>query len=215
MKKEFYKLSIVFTMIVFSFSLAFFLGREVTLSGLQKSQDSSAVKSRHKSPLPREADRQQGLSTPGKDWQRKKVRKHKKALIPDGVHKQAQEQAEEKSPPPSEEPPTRPRAKTADDLQTQKTERESAKNTPDRTHSQRENKKITALLISVHSNKESATEKSTQLKIRFPRWKIFFKESGNFYKVYIGPFRKKESAEKFLNQLKDKPDLSGAKLEEI
>ena len=233
MKKEFYKLSIVFTMIVFSFSLAFFLGREVTLSGLQKSQDSSIVKSRRKpSPAPQRVDEPQGA--PLVRGQRggqspQKMQEYKKApaqtwdqaqdQVQEPPHQQAEENAptpplaEEDSTPPAT-PPANRKAKSAEDLRLKSREPENAK-TPLEQHSQKENKKITALLVSVHHDKESATEKSTQLKIRFPRWKIFFKESENLYKVYIGPFRTKASAEKFLNKLKNKPDLSGAKLEEI
>ena len=76
MKKEFYKLSIVFTMILFAFSLAFFLGKEVTLSGQQQSKKQSSP-SPHTSPVLSESK----ISTEDfTDKQREKVKEYKKTL---------------------------------------------------------------------------------------------------------------------------------------
>ena len=58
-------------------------------------------------------------------------------------------------------------------------------------------------------------EQSTQLKLRFPKWKIFFKKAEKDYKIYIGPFKSKESAEVFLKELQKKPEFSSIKLETI
>ncbi len=191
MKKEFYKLSIVFIIIVFSFALAFFLGREITLSGLQKSKkplppSSSNLKSKEVSldnnPFSK------GLS--GKKEkepnQREKVNEYKKDLILKQPAKAS------------------PINKAPDVKQKEK-----------KPVAEEYSRKIYVLFITSHDSKESATEKSTQLKLRFPKWKIFFKKSENSYKVYIGPFQSKESAENFLKKLQDKPDFSSVKLEKI
>lgn len=184
-KKEFYKLSLVFIMIVFSFSLAFFLGREVALSGQQKKEPDLFKETKTKQPdnkslsihsLPEKIER----------TQREKVNEYKKTLPTEQTVK------------PDESQDKKPQA------QDKKQEVQNEKSD-----------EMYGLLITVHDDKESATEKSTQLKLRFPQWQFFFKKSKSTYKVYIGPFRTKSSAKDFLKKLQKNSEFSSIKLEKI
>ena len=178
MKKEFYKLSLVFIMIVFSFSLAFFLGREVTLSNQQQSQKqelSTSIEAKTKS-----SDNPSfSNSAPDEKKEYKKILSHK--------------QSKKKS-------------KSYENRGSKQIEKKQKPNKFD---------EIYGLVIASYADKESASEKSTQLKLRFPNWRIFFKKSKDVYKVYIGPFRTKLAAEKILKELQKKPDFSSIKLETI
>ena len=164
-------------MIVFAFSLAFFLGREVTLSGQQKSKKINPSPNL-KAPI----SHKDNLSPEGPiNSQREKVNKYKKTLI----HEQSEKKIESTK---------QPKAKT------------EIKNL---------NNEVYALFVASYEDKESATETSTQLKLRFPKWEIFFKRTEEVYKVYIGPFKTKKSAENFLKELQKKPEFSTIKLETI
>ena len=177
-KKEFYKLSLVFIMIVFSFSLAFFLGREVTLSDRQKKEPVFFKETNTKQP-----DNKPPLTNVPSEkieqTQREKVNEYKKTLS--AKHAVKPNNSQEKK----------------QEVQQEKLD------------------EMYGLLITVHDDKESASEKSTQLKLRFPQWQIFFKKSKKSYKVYIGPFRTKSSAKKFLKKLQENPEFSSVKLEKI
>ncbi|MYE07701.1 MAG: SPOR domain-containing protein, partial [Oligoflexia bacterium] len=172
MKKEFYKLSIVFTMIVFAFALAFFLGKEVTLSGQQKSKKKPPISPHTPTALPENKISSEDFT----DKQREKVKEYKKNLVQDE---------------PSEK-------------ENQLNKKEKIKPTEVKKEPQQKPKEIYALFLASYKDKETATEQSTQLKLRFPKWKIFFKKEKEVYKVYIGPFKSKPSAENFLKELQKK-----------
>ena len=74
---------------------------------------------------------------------------------------------------------------------------------------------IYGLLIAKYQSRDTAIDKSSQLKIRFPDWDIFFKLSDDVYKVYIGPFKEKILAEKFLSDIKKKEEFKEVELEQI
>lgn len=166
-------------MIVFSFSLAFFLGREVTLSSKKNTEELPVANQKTEQmdkPFVTPALKK---TFPEKTTQREKIQQYKETL-------------------PSKEETTKKADKTD--------------KTPEITQ---ETNAIYGLLISSYDNKPSAMEQSTQIKIRFPQWKVFFKKSQDSYKVYIGPFKKKEIAKKFLKELKKKSEFSYVKLEKI
>lgn len=192
MKKEFYKLSFVFIMIVFSFSLAFFLGREMTLSPLQQEQSPETVSD----------DKLSSPNLPSsykKQSQREKVNLYKKTLSDNISDKNAPSKAPEP-------------VKKLEDTNEDTTNIEPLSKKPTQ---KKPTQILYTLLIAQYEHKKSAIEKSTQLKIQFPHWKIFFKKIKNSYKVYIGPFKLKESAENFLKELQENPDFSHVKLEEL
>ena len=74
---------------------------------------------------------------------------------------------------------------------------------------------IYALRIKVHQNQESAMKQSTDLKLRFPSWRFFFKKTGKTYTVYIGPFNLKQSAQRALQKLKNKKGFASTRIEEL
>ena len=173
-------------MIIFAFSLAFFLGREVTLSDRQKSKktDASSLSSTLKSSTSF-YDHQIESSFDNKKAhkQREKVKKYKKTLITEKPIKDI----------------TRDKTQEVKQLKTE----------------MKEPNTVYALFVAGYGDKESATEKSTQLKLRFPKWEIFFKRTEEAYKVYIGPFKLKESAENFLKELQKNSEFSTVTLEKI
>lgn len=172
-------------MIIFAFALAFFLGKEVTLSGQQKSKKKSP-RSFHPSPVPPD---HKISSEDFTDKQREKVNEYKKTLF--------QEEPEE----PSEK-----------EIHSHNQEKREP---PEIKKELQKPKEVYVLFIASYKDKETATEQSTQLKLRFPKWKIFFKKAKEVYKVYIGPFKSKDSAENFLIELQKKPEFSSIKLETI
>ena len=181
MKKELYKLIIVFTMIVFAFSLAFFLGRETALFPKTKPKTFADVfnPTVGPSPAPKKSPAPSfTASDREKPTQRIKVKEYKKTLKP-GLTA-----------------PTGPGPTPF------------APQLPEPPH-------IYALLVAVHNDKDTAVEKATNLKSRFPEWKIFFKKNQDSYKVYIGPFREKKKAEDFLKKVQTKPGLSTVKVEKL
>ena len=189
MKKEFYKLSLVFVMIIFSFSLAFFLGREVTLFGQKQEKEASPVQqaeqlndeSIYVKPSSKEVETQ---------TQTEKVNEYEQSLLRTEVKEDTKNE------------------KKIDEIKEDvKSEEEKEAVKPSNI--------LYGLLINSYSERELATEKAAQLKLRFPNWKFFFKKSKNLYKVYIGPFTQKEAAENFLKEIKKKPDFSSVKVEQI
>ena len=185
MKKEFYKLSLVFIMIIFSFSLAFFLGREITVSDKQKTKDPDLFKDTTKQ-FDNNSSPANLLPEKEEQTQREKVNEYKKTLHDEQNKKQTTSNKE---------------------LETKQSELKQKSKKPDEIYY--------GLLITTHDDKESAMEKSTQLKTRFPQWRIFFKKSENSYKVYIGPFSTDAMAKKIMNELKKKPEFSHLKVEKI
>lgn len=181
MKKEFYKLSLVFIMIIFSFSLAFFLGKEITLSNRKKTKDPDLLKETKKQ-LNNPSSDTHLLPEKKEQTQREKVNEYKKTL-----------------------PDKKPAIPNKNIEMTQSESKHQAKTSDE----------MYGVLITTHDDKESAMEKSTQLKTRFPQWRILFKKSKDSYKVYIGPFSTKTSAKKFMDELKKKPEFSELKLEKM
>ena len=172
-------------MIVFSFSLAFFLGREVTLSNKKNTEELPITHQKTE-----QMDKPFVTPTskklfPEKGTQREKVQKYKETL-------------------PSETETTKKAEK-----------KENTQKTIKKQEVTQETDAIYGLLISSYDNKPLAMEQSTQIKTRFPQWKVFFKKSQDSYKVYIGPFKQKEIAKKFLKELKKKSEFSYVKLEKI
>ena len=202
MKKEFYKLSLVFIMIVFSFSLAFFLGREVTLSGEKQKEESSSLQEKKldnktlhvESPF-KEEEKVQMQS----ENENEKVDEHEQALL--RTKATEDEESEKKA-------DTKSENKEEVDAKVEK-KADQAKDSTE------ESNVLYGLLIDSYDEKQSAAEKAAQLKLRFPKWKILFKKSKDLYKVYIGPFIQKETAENFLKEIQKKPDFSSVKMEQI
>ncbi len=191
MKKEFYKLSLVFIMIIFSFSLAFFLGREVTLFGQKQEKEAPSVQQVEQ--LNNESIDVKP-SSKEVETQNEKINEHEQSLL---------------------------RTKMKEDTKNEKKIdkiKEDIKSEEEKKATKEEVKPsniLYGLLINSYNEKELATEKAAQLKLRFPKWKFFFKKSKNLYKVYIGPFTQKEAAENFLKEIKNKPDFSSVKVEQI
>ena len=177
MKKELYKLILVFIMISFSFALAFFIGREVTLAGQKyKSPTKKYIKKPKKSPV-------------------------KIAPLPSINNTPTRNIAP--STPPAHTPPKATHSVPPSGL----------------THPKPISKKINSVMygvfISQHTSKEKAMDKATQIKLRFPQWRLFVKRSGKTYTVYIGPFRHPKSAKSFLNQVENKKDFPSIRIQKI
>ena len=199
MKKEFYKLILVFIMITFSFSLAFFLGREVTLSDKHQPEKTKSV------PFKKEKSYNQPFPkySSGKEIkQKEKVSEYKKIL--------SEKKSEKKENQEKRKGIKQPEGKQKDK---EMSENQEVKKPKEKADTQKP--EIYALLVASYNNKDDAIRKSTGLKSRFPQWKIFFKKSGNSYKVYIGPFRGKSSTENFLKELQKESDFSSVKMEKI
>ena len=151
MEKEFYKLVLTAIMVVSSFSLAFFLGRKITLS------DKALVPPSASSPdLAETAAIQPAIEL-----------KNTAVAIENDIE---------------EVPPA--------DLYVWR--------------------------LKTFGDKEKAMEHSTQIKLKFPDWPVFFKKSGAFYKVYTGPFNSLPKARRFLKRAKaEDPLLPSAVLEKL
>ena len=234
MKKEFYKLTFVFIMIVFSFSLAFFLGREMALSPSQPAQKKISKNSLLQNPSAHNPP-----PTHAEQTQREKVELYKKTLsdqpalkkpqtgtiIPKDIKESAQLRGRDfsatlkknnlnlKSSIGALKQPNQ--GKSAEHPLKAKNPSIKKEKTNNQNKQPEEKNLLYALLVAQHDNKKSAVENSTKLKSRFPHWKIFFKKSKDSYKVYIGPFSPKEPAEKFLKEIQEKPDFSKVKLEQL
>ena len=198
MRKELYKLILVFIMISFSFALAFFIGREVTLAGQKnKSQKHSSTSSsmgvNHTSSFKKE-----NIHPP------KQLQKTKPTISPQTLPNQPQATA---TPNGTEENIQKP---TADQL----TSNQNAPTNNVKTTTTKDSV-IYGLFIANYQNKNQAMDKATQIKLRFPQWRIFVKRSGPMYTVYIGPFRKKELVQRFLHEIEDKKDFPSIRIEKI
>ena len=228
MKKEFYKLFLVFAMIVFSFSLAFFLGREITLSDqgiqnekkqalqknpLESSNLSSAKQKTYlKSParLGEGVATSQGQVTPQGQVDEAEAKKHasqkEASSLPKGLSS-ASSQA-------GSTPPNQLTKRS----QTKLTLSENQKTTASPGQNDLKKNKtppLFALMVNSYKSKELAVESSAKLKLRFPEWRWFLKKSKKSYKVYIGPFEQKNLAEQFLKQLRKNKEFASVKLEKI
>ncbi len=216
MQKEFYKLGLVFVMISFSFVLAFFLGREVTLAGLKDTQQatSNPVSPMVSDSLPADVFDHLDVS----DHLVHSANKDKKVPLEPATNHVAVEK-----PSPTTSSPT-----SSDKLlMRQKIEQKIGQQTQPQHKTQQQHEEennldssaspppIYGLFIADYSTKEQAMEKSSRLKIRFPSWKIFFKRSGSLYRVYIGPFMQKQLAEEFLNNLEKEKEFSSLRVTKI
>ena len=246
MKKEFYKLVIVFIMIVFSFSLAFFLGKEIILSGPYEEKTSPNINSQNKGTLKLSKDH---LISREEDrgGQRKKIEEYRKKLITENPATEPEETnpalatepeetgaelakpvarpttAESTSTTPEESPTSELTTPAGAKTSTKSENKKEQKKTPieikkPQTSAEEEapvTKQLYGLLIEKYNEKEPAMEKSTKFKLRFPNLRVFFKQSKDMYKVYIGPFSSKEKAEDFLKKWEKKEDAPPLLLEKI
>ena len=180
---------------MFAFSLAFFLGREITLSGqkneIKKSKQQGEVLL--KTLLPEQK-------------QREKVSNYKKILEPQTTLKE-----EEKKEIKFEEEKAEEEKAEEEKAEEEKAEEEKAE---EEKASSLQKEKYT-ISIKTYEDKNSAIKRSAKIKSQFPRWKVFFKKSKNSYKVYVGSFSNKERAETFLKELLAKPDFSSSTLEKL
>ena len=74
---------------------------------------------------------------------------------------------------------------------------------------------IYGIFLSRHGTKQGAMERASQIKLSFPRWKVFFKKSSNIYKVYLGPFKVRSEGEIFLIQVKKEKKFKKARIENL
>ena len=240
MQREFYKLILVAIMIVFAFSLGFFLGREVTLAGPRVETEQTPTKlpthqkkAYQKNPLqpPRTAKPSHPElpdSNPSAQTQKEKVIQYKKNWLKEKDEKNTaspvnhtaspvnpsdsdQLANKDKVPTSLEGSPPRNQAPSTGDPEAKGPETApEAQKKP-----QKPSNKIYALWIKSHKNRENAMKQSTDLKLRFPRWRFFFKKTGESYTVYIGPFKLKQSAQRTLRKLKNKKGFASTRIEEL
>lgn len=187
MQKELYKLILVFIMISFSFALAFFIGREITLAG-QKNQAKKKFSGLYKIEKPANktvvsSSLKQGISL-----------------------KQTEELKN-----------TNELASPKQDLQKPFTKKKEVnlKSSPLKKTIQKATY-IHALFIAKFLKKDQAMSYATKIKLSFPNWRIFVKRASRIeYAVYVGPFQKKETAKTFLNEIEDKKQFPSIRLETI
>lgn len=192
-QREFYKLILVFMMILLSFSVAFFLGREMSLWDYQKRQASRpSPPPQPEQALPPGADRSENPPPPEDFSHRQRVLSYQNVLAAKGNNIPLPK-PEDESPPGEGE--INPGAE----------KKETLKSAP-----------LYALLIARSETKTGAVDKSSQIKMRFPQWNIFFKWVEGQYRVYIGPFKEEEAAREFLKDMQDrKTEFEILKLEEL
>ncbi len=202
MRKELYKLILVFIMISFSFALAFFIGREITLAGQKnKLQKSSTTFS------PTEINRSFSFKK-------------------EDIRQPEQSQNIEPVPTPqttSNQPQTTPTSNMAKEntqkpaTETQPTTHQAPNQNPPMNAETKSKKDsvIYGLSIASYQNKNQAMDKATQIKLRFPQWRIFVKRSSRVYTVYIGPFQKKELVQRFLQEIENQKDFPSMRIEKI
>ncbi len=185
MEKEFYKLFLVVIMIISSFSLAFFLGRKITLSEQQLSQQSFEEGVQDSSEMVAPS---QELSNEVKEQPEipstNEVNTSTDTAVADSVS-------------------------NLDGTSTQRAEvQDYQKQLPDSSD-------IYGLLVDSFLTKEPAMERSTNLKLKFPEWPIFFKKAGSVYKVYFGPFDDIQIANDFLKEVKASGQFPSVILEKV
>ncbi len=238
MRKEFYKLIIVFIMITLAFSIAFFLGREITLTEqniqkevglrekvqarnqntekLRNAINTSQVKKTKQSQIIEYKKRIQS----SEDIEQK-LNIEQKSDIKQKPNIEQINKREEKRQRRKQKAKKRGRKKEAlkSYAQRKKVKRIEDNNLKgsQNTSSKSLRKKISfyGLMVASYKEKKMAMDKSTDLKIRFSTWNIFFKRSKKLYKVYIGPFMKKSSAEEFLENIKNQKEFTSARLEKL
>ncbi len=232
MKREFYKLSLVAIMVVFSFSLGFFLGREVTLARHLKETESSKKEDRalvHTPPLQKEPPSpslkldQSPHELPAQT-QRERVKQYKKGWEKQQTKEPANREKHQKSSPyiETKEPANREKHQKA--LKTEKStlvgqaqSPESQKDNPSTTTKPLENPAHIryALRVQRHETRERAMKQSADLKLKFPERRFFFRKVNKTYTVYMGPWALKKSAEAVEQSVKNKKEFSSVKLEKI
>ena len=250
LKREFYKLSLVAIMVVFSFSLGFFMGREVTLAHLEgqaqntsheqtkeKNQALSLLKPgiktpnqappshhEHKKPSPSSPELDQSPSKLFAQTQKARVRQYKKEWL----NKNQQTQKLVKKTLPHKPPQTKTHASQNQTKSPQIDSSSSSHHLPQSPKSQNDiilsatTKQLEkashiryALRVQRHKTKEKAMEQSANLKLKFPKWRFFFKKVNTSYTVYIGPWALRKSAENVEKLAKNKKELASIKLEKI
>ena len=195
MRRELYKLILVFIMISFSFALAFFIGREITLAGQknksQKNSDTSSSMNINRTSLFKKENIRPS----------KQLQKTKPITPPQTSSNQSQVTSS-------------PTNIAKENIQKQTTLPDAHPN-PNQKTTTKTDSVIYGLFIASYQNKNQAMDKATQIKLRFPQWRIFVKRSGQMYTVYIGPFRKKELVQRFLHEIEDKKDFPAIRIEKI
>ena len=199
MQREFYKLIVVFMMILLSFSLAFFLGREMSLWDQHKNKAPPSPPADQVVPS---GDGESGSSAnrglpAGEGFSdRQRVHSYQSVLEVRGEGTPQQQKPEGETAP--------DRGEAASDTENKGLLK---KPVPD---------PLYALLVARSETKAGAVDKSSQIKMRFPQWSVFFKWVKGQYRVYIGPFKEKEAALKFLKDMQEREkEFEILKLEEI
>ena len=187
MEKEFYKLFLVIIMIISSFSLAFFLGRKITLSEQQVSQEN----------FEEDVQDSSGRVDPSEE------------LSQEATAKEQPEMSSANEVNTSTDTVVADSVSNLDDTSTQRAEvQDYQKQLPDSSD-------IYGLLVDSFLKKELAMERSTNLKLKFPDWPIFFKKAGSVYKVYFGPFDNIQIANDFLKEVKASGQFPSVVLEKV
>ena len=209
MKREFYKLTLVAIMIVFAFSIGFFLGREVTLAGPNRAQSKHTDQKTPSFVFPEDKTKTSKSKRPkslSAQNQKERVQKYKNAW-PKKQNKVVQGKAEpamEKQEAQSLDPPPPAKEQTAkEQTAKEQTAKEQVEEVSDKTY---------GLILKKQKTQRLAIQQSAELKVRFPQWRFFSKKVKDGYIVYIGPFELKSSAEKFLKKIKKHPELSSARV---
>ncbi len=71
------------------------------------------------------------------------------------------------------------------------------------------------ILITRSAVKDQAINNVSQLKLRFPAWDLFVRKAGKMYNIYVGPFQNKVLAKEFLKEMKKTKEFSKAKIKKI
>ena len=193
MEKEFYKLFLVVLMIISSFSIAFFIGRKVTLSEQQINQQNF------------EEDVQKSS----------KVVDHLEELS-----EKSETEAQSESISSANEIDELTDTALADSANlegasNQRAEVQEYKKQLISESGQENLPSIYGLLVDSFLKKELAMEESAKLKLKFPDWPIFFKRDGSVYKVYLGPFDNIQLANDFLQEVKASKQFPSVVLEKV
>ena len=187
MEKEFYKLFLVIIMIISSFSLAFFLGRKITLSEQQLSQQD----------FEKDVHDSSEIVDPSEELSKEATAKAQSESV------SAENKVE------STDTAVADSVSNVDGTSAQRAKvQDYQKQLPDSSD-------IYGLLVDSFLKKELAMERSTNLKLKFPDWPIFFKKAGSVYKVYFGPFDGIQIANDFLKEVKASGQFPSVVLEKV
>ena len=226
MKREFYKLILVAIMVLFAFSLGFFLGREVTLTNPNPDTHNN------QSTQQRELNKKPSVS----NTQRERVNQYKQNHL-NKNRLLSRQQRTSKNKAPHHSPHFQTSSKTPSTanqeiktgllkennkptnqaLTTNHTAEDKGLKNTGQVQKKQEKPANTlyALQIKSHKNRREAIKQSTDLKLRFPKWRFFFKQTGKTYTVYIGPFKFKRSAQRALRKLKIKKGFASTRIEKL